>query len=165
MEKNLFKIKKVELQLKQQLEKFKQEARIKKTLTRMGSYALQERFRNNGLEFIIFYMYGTAFTVFPKTKKIENIIQQFQKALPTDIIVNEQIKSKLGDIYSNSLEMLSSKSDKDIVRSLFAMATSSRFTAKLQGTLFNQFNQNHNESGSFFSNFKISNFKIYAWAG
>ena len=34
MEKNSFKIKKVELQLKQQLERFKQEARIKKTLTR-----------------------------------------------------------------------------------------------------------------------------------
>ena len=61
----------------------------------------------------------------------------------------------MGDIFQTSLEMLtsksdkdivrslvamaksdltiSSKSDKDIVRSLFAIATSARFTAKLQG--------------------------------
>ncbi|XP_066915452.1 uncharacterized protein [Clytia hemisphaerica] len=103
------------------------------TSKRMGSYELQERFRDNGIEIIIFYMYGHAFTVFPKTSSIGKVVEQFQKALPVDVLVNEQIKSKLGSIYNDSLEMLTSKTDKDIVKSLFATATSARFTAKLQG--------------------------------
>ena len=81
----------------------------------------------------IFYMYGEAFTVFPYSDTTIEIIRQVEKMLPQDVLVNESLHSKLGDIFQTSLEMLTSKSDKDIVRSLFAIATSARFTAKLQG--------------------------------
>ena len=99
----------------------------------MASSELQERFRDNGIDFVIFYMHGNAFALFPNTQNIGSIINQFQKLLPVDAIVNASLNAKLKDIFQVSLEMLTSKSDRDIVRSLFATATSSLFTAKLQG--------------------------------
>ena len=100
---------------------------------RMASSELQERFRDNEIDFVIFYMHGNAFALFPKTQNIESIIHQYQKLLPAGVIVNASLNTKLKDIFQDSLEMLTSKNDRDIVRSLFATVTSSSFTAKLQG--------------------------------
>lgn len=100
---------------------------------RMSSVELQERFHDNGIELVSFYMYGEAFTVFPKTESVYQVVRQIQKVIPAEGIVKETLSSKLEDIFKVSLEMLSSKSDQEIVKALFATVTSAKFTAKLQG--------------------------------
>ena len=103
------------------------------SLKRMPSSELQERFKDNGLELINFYMYGEAFTIFPKTENVHCVVKQLQNIVPVDDVVKESLLSKLEDVFKVSLEMLTSKSDREIVQALFATATSSKFTAKLKG--------------------------------
>ena len=101
--------------------------------TRMAPIELQERFHENQICLTLFYMYGKAFAIFPKSKSVHGIIQQVEQMLPSDVLVNESLETKIGDVFNTALEMLTSKVDRDIVKSLFATATSAKFTAKLQG--------------------------------
>lgn len=43
---------------------------------RMASSELQERFRDNGIEFVTFYLRGNAFAVFPKSENVDSILRQ-----------------------------------------------------------------------------------------
>ena len=100
---------------------------------RMAPSELQERFRDNQIHLTLFYMYGKAYAIFPESKSISGIIHQIEKMLPADVLVNQTLEAKIGNVFKTALEMLTSKIDRDIVKSLFATATSAKFTAKLQG--------------------------------
>lgn len=94
---------------------------------------LQERFRSNDIIFVLLYVNGEAFTVFPHSRDVDTVLKQVKKLFNVDALINQSLYEKLGEIFNDSLQMLSTKQDKDIVRSLFTIATSAKFTAKLQG--------------------------------
>lgn len=89
------------------------------------------------LNVIQFYLHGKAYVVESRKHrdgKIKDVIDRLNNLCPVDKMVNDHLQNKLACIYNNSLKFMDTKRDRDILKGLFAKATSVNFTAKLQGT-------------------------------
>ncbi len=82
-----------------------------------------------------FFLHGKAYIVEShrhSNSKIKNIIDLLNTVCPTvQKVVNDHLQNKLACIYRDSLKFMDTKRDCDIVKGLFAKATSVNFTAKL----------------------------------
>lgn len=84
------------------------------------------------------YLHGKAYLVESdrhsdsKIKTVVDLLNTFSP--PTQKVVNDYLQHKLASIYKDSLKFMDTKRDRDILKGLFAKATSVNFTAKLQGT-------------------------------
>ena len=80
------------------------------------------------------YIQGKAYIVENRVKNVEHLVKCLKDMMPSNnIVVNNHLQEKLEDVFQDSLRLLDTKRDRDILKGIFANATSIKFTAKLQG--------------------------------
>ena len=90
------------------------------------------------LDIAQFYLHGKAYIVENHRhidRKIKDVIERLNSMGPAkEKLVNDHLHSKLSSLFHDSLRLMDTKRDRDILKGLFAKATSVNFTSKLQGT-------------------------------
>jgi 4-hydroxyphenylpyruvate dioxygenase-like putative hemolysin len=78
-------------------------------------------------------MFGRAFLMKNHGQNVNELINRFTHIINTKKVLADVIMTEIGDIFKQSLCYIDTKRDRDIVKVLFAQATSASFVAKLQG--------------------------------
>ena len=79
------------------------------------------------------YIYGKAFLIENSKQNVNKLIERVSMITNTEKVVNDKIMMAIGDIFKESISYVDTKRDRDILKALFAQATSASFVAKLQG--------------------------------
>ncbi|CAB3983432.1 zinc finger MYM-type 1-like [Paramuricea clavata] len=79
-----------------------------------------------------FYLKGKAYIMENRNQYFDAIVQQLQNIVESNQYCNNQIERQIGDVFKSALQLMDTKRDKDIVKGLFAHATSVKFVSKIQ---------------------------------
>ena len=103
----------------------------KKTTRIKSSEFFQKLSRHLNIKQI--YIYGKAFLIENRSQNVHNVINRISTITNTEKVVNDKIMTAIGDIFKESINYVDTKRDRDVLKALFAQATSASFVAKLQG--------------------------------
>ena len=78
------------------------------------------------------YLKGKAYIMENREQNFHAIVQQLQNITELNQYSNRQIENRIGNLFKSSLELMDTKRDKDILKGLFAYATSVKFVSKIQ---------------------------------
>jgi hypothetical protein len=67
-----------------------------------------------------------------RDQDFDAIVQHLQKIIQSNQCPTSQIEKKIGDLFKSSLQLMDTKRDRDVVKGLFAHATSVKFVSKIQ---------------------------------
>jgi hypothetical protein len=79
------------------------------------------------------YICGKAFIIENRNQKVNELIERLSNLTNSEKIVNDKIAAAIGDIFQDSLAYVDTKKARDVLKALFAQATSTKFVTKLQG--------------------------------
>lgn len=79
------------------------------------------------------YICGKAFIIENRNQNVNELVERLSNLTNPEKDVNDKIASAIGDIFKDSLAYVDSKKARDVLKGLFAQATSTKFVTKLQG--------------------------------
>ena len=79
------------------------------------------------------YLHGKAYLLEKRNEQVDQLVTRLNEMIPQKRIINSHIEKKLSDVFQDALRFMDTKRDRDILKGIFAKATSVKFTAKLQG--------------------------------
>ena len=79
------------------------------------------------------YICGKAFIIENKNQNVNELVEKLSNLTNSEKNINDKIASAIGDIFKDSLVYVDTKKARNVLKALFAQATSTKFVTKLQG--------------------------------